>query len=117
MERLCQLQRKNYTPITYPTRHETETTESGTDTKGTLTTEFNSDKTERLITGGDQCEVSPAEQVWRKGGKLGLGEDAVGVHLHQSCQFLSSETSIEVNDRADTDELDRRFLLQPNADS
>ena len=58
--------------ITYPTRHETETTETRTDTKGTLTTELDGDKTKRFITRWDQSGVGAAKRVWGKGSELGL---------------------------------------------
>lgn len=50
---------------THPTRHQTETSKSRTDTKCTLTTELDSHQTERLITRGNQREVGATEQVRR----------------------------------------------------
>jgi len=107
-----QFRPKSDIPITYPTRHKAETTKSRTDTKGTLTTELDSDEPERLVTRGDQSEVSPTEQVWRQSGELRLGEDAIRVHFHQPCQLFGSKTSIEIDNGANADQLDGRLLLQ-----
>ena len=51
------------------------------DTNGTVTTELDGDETERFILGGDRSEVTPAGQVWRQSNGLGLGEDAIGIHI------------------------------------
>lgn len=98
---------------THPTRHQTETTKTTTNTEGTLTTELNRDQTERLITRGNQSEISTAEQVRRQGSELRLGVHPVGVHLHKTCELLSSEATVEINDGTDGDELDRRTLIEP----
>lgn len=98
---------------THPTRHQTETTKTTTNTEGTLTTELNRDQTERLITRGNQSEISTAEQVRRQGSELRLGVYPVGVHLHKTCELLSSEATVKINDGADGDELDGRTLIEP----
>lgn len=98
--------------MTYPTRHQTETTETRTDTKGTLTTELDSDETERLITRRDESEVGTTEQVRRQGGELGLGVDTIGVHLHETAELLGSEPTVQVDDGTDSDELDGRTLVK-----
>ena len=33
--------------------------------------------------GRDWSKVSPDEQVWRQSGGLGLGGDAIRIHLHE----------------------------------
>ena len=98
--------------VTHPTGHETETTKTRTDTKSTLSAELDSDKTERLITRRDKSEVRTAEQVRRQSSELGLREDTIRVELHQARQFLRSEASVKIDDGTDTDELDRRALLE-----
>ena len=97
---------------TYPTGHETETTETRTDTEGTLTTELDGDETERLIARRDKRKVSTAEQVRREGRELRFGEHAVGIHLHETGELLGGETTVEIDDGTDGDELDRRTLLE-----
>ena len=99
--------------VTYPTRHETETTETRADTKSTLTTELDGDETERLVTRRDERKVRTAEQVRRERSKLGLRVHAVGVHLHETGELLGGETTVEIDDGTDGDELDRRTLLKP----
>ena len=99
--------------ITYPTRHETETTKTGTNTKSTLPTELDSDETERLITRGDKREIGTTEQVRRESSELGLGVDTIRVQFHETRQFLSGESTVQINDGTDGDELDRRTLLEP----
>ena len=95
-----------------PAGHETETTETRTDTEGTLTTELDSNETERLVTRRDQGKVGTGEQIRRQGSELGLGVDAVGVHLHETGELLGGETTVEINDGTDTDELDLGLLLE-----
>ena len=97
---------------TYPTGHQTKTTETRTNTESTLTTELDSDETERLITRRDKRKVSTTEQVRREGRELRLGEHAVGVHLHETGELLGGETTVEIDDGTDSDELDRRTLLE-----
>ena len=97
----------------YPTGHETETTETRTDTEGTLTTELDGDETERFITRRDKSEVGTTEQVRRKSRELGLRVDAIGVELHETVQLLSGETTVKINDGTDGDELDRWTLVEP----
>ena len=97
---------------TYPTRHETETTKTGTNTKSTLPTELDGDETERFITRRDKSEVGTTEQVRRKSRELGLRVDAIGVELHETVQLLSGETTVKINDGTDGDELDTGPLLE-----
>ena len=99
---------------TYPTGHETETTETRTDTEGTFTTELDGDETERFITRRDKSEVGTTEQVRRKSRELGLRVDAIGVELHETVQLLSGETTVKINDGTDGNELNRGLLLEPN---
>ena len=99
---------------THPTRHQTETTETGTDTESTLPTELDSDETERLITRGDKREIGTTEQVRRESSELGLGVDTIRVQFHETRQFLSSESTVQINNGSDTDELDRGAFLQPS---
>lgn len=99
---------------TYPTRHKTKTTETRTDTEGTLTTELDSDQTERLVTRRDQSEIGTAEQVRRKRSELGLRVHTVRVQLHQASKLLRSEPTVEINDGTDGNELNGGLLLEPN---
>lgn len=99
--------------MTHPTRHQSETSEAGTDTESTLSTELDSDETERFITRWDQSEVSTAEKVRREGSELRLRIDTIGVNLHQTGELLRSETTVKINDGADTDELDGWTLIKP----
>jgi hypothetical protein len=101
----------------YPTRHETKTTESRTDTKSTLTTELNSHETERFIMRRDQREVGSTEQVRRKSSELGLGEDAIREKFHEASQLRRGELSVEIDDGSDSNELDRWVLLEPGNES
>ena len=104
-----ELQRRD----TYPTRHETKTTKSTTDTQGTLATELDGDKTEWLITGRNQCEVGATEKIRGKGGEFRLGVHTIWIEFHQACQFLRREAAVKINDGADTDELNLRALFEP----
>ena len=99
---------------TYPTGHETKTTETRADTESTLTTELDGDETERLVTRRDEREVRTAEQVRRERSELGLRVHAVGVHLHEARELLSGETTVEIDDGADGDELDGGALVEPD---
>ena len=47
-------------------------------------TELDGYKTEWLVTGGDQSEVSSTEQVRRKSSELGHGEDAIRIQFHHT---------------------------------
>ena len=80
--------------------------------KGTFTTEFDGNETEQFITRRDKREVGTTEQVRRKRSELGLRVDTIGVHLHQPSQFFRSETTVEIDDRTNANELNRRRLLQ-----
>jgi hypothetical protein len=95
---------------TNPTRHETETTETTSNTKSTLTTEFDGDQTEWFITGWDEGKVSTTEQVRWEGSELGLGEDAIREHFHETGKLLRSEPAVKIDDRSDGNELDARVL-------
>ena len=97
---------------TYPTGHETETTETRTDTEGTLTTELDGDETERLITRRDEGEVGTAEQVRRQSSELRLRVNPVGVELHQPRKLFRGEATVKIDDGTDTYELNRRLLLE-----
>jgi hypothetical protein len=97
---------------TYPTRHQTETSETRTNTKGTFTTELDSYQTERLVTRRDQSKVGTAEQIWRQGCELGLGVDTIGIEFHETVELLGSESTIKINNRTDGDELDRGPLVK-----
>ena len=98
---------------TYPTRHQTETTETRTNTKSTLPTELDSDETEGLITRGDESEIGTTEQVRRESSELRLGVDTIRVQFHKTRQFLSGESTVQINDGTDSDELDRWSLVEP----
>ena len=92
--------------LAYPTRHETKTTKSRSNTESALTTELDSDETKRLITRGNQGEICSTEQIWRESGELGLREDAIGVKLHEAGQLLRGELSIKVDDGSNGNKLD-----------
>ena len=98
--------------VTHPTGHETETTKTRTNTESTLPTELDSDKTKRLITRRDESEVRTAEKVRGQSSELRLREDTIRVKLHQARQLLSRKASVKINDGTDTNELDRRTLLE-----
>ena len=98
---------------TYPTGHQTETTKTRTDTKGTLTTELDGDETERLVTRGDESEVGTTEQVGRQRSELRFRVDTIWVHFHETTELLSRETTVEIDDGTDGDELDGGTLVKP----
>jgi hypothetical protein len=104
--------RKGRRRRTDPSGHETETSQPGADTERTLAAELDGDETERLVARRDQRKVGAREDVGRQGGELGLGEDAVRVHLHEPGKLLGCEAAVEVDDGADADELEVRPLLE-----
>jgi hypothetical protein len=79
---------------TYPTRHQTKTTKSTPDAKRTLPAKLDGDKAEGFVTGRNQRKVSSAEQIWRKRGELGLGEDAIRIQLHEPSEFFGRKTTV-----------------------
>lgn len=104
-------QTRNQT-LTHPTRHQAKTTKTRTNPKSSLSAELHSDETERFITGRDESEISSAEQIRRQCGELWLGVDTVGIKLHETRELLSSEPSIQIDDRPDTNKLDGRTFLE-----
>ena len=98
---------------THPTRHETKTTEPRANTESTLTTELDRDKTKRFITRGNQGKVGSTEQIWGKGSELGFGVDAIRVELHETFQLLCGELPVKIDDGSNSNQLDRRVLLEP----
>ena len=83
---------------THPTRHETKTSESGSNTKGTLTTELDGNETERFITRRDQSKIGTTEQIRGESSELGLGKDAIRVKFHETIQLLRSKLPVEIDD-------------------
>lgn len=97
---------------THPSRHQPKTTESTTNTKGTLPPEFDSDQSKRFITGRNQSKISTTKQIRRQRSKLRFRENTIRVHLHQPRKFLRSEPTIKINDRSDANQLNGRAFLQ-----
>ena len=82
--------------------------------KGTFTTEFDGNETEQFITRLDKREVGTTEQVRRKSSELGLGVDTIRVELHETVKLLGGEPTVKINDGTDSDELNRRLLVEPS---
>ena len=98
--------------MTNPSGHETETSKPGADAKRALAAELDGDETKGLVARRNQGKVGATKDVRRQGGEFGLGEDAVRVHLHEPGKLLGREPAVEVDDRADTDDLEVRPLLE-----
>jgi len=95
-----------------PAGHETETTKARSNTERAFTTEFDGDEAERFVARGNEGKVGSAEQVRREGCELRLGENAVRVHFHETRELLRCEAAVEIDNRANSDELNGRALLK-----
>ena len=97
----------------HPARHETKTTKLRSNTESTLTTELDSNKTKRFIARGNQDKVGTTEQIWGKSSELGLGVDAIRVKFHETLQLLRGELPVKIDTGPNSNQLDRRVLLEP----
>lgn len=88
-----------------PSGHLTETTDAGTNTQGSLSSELDGNQTEGLISGGDQSELSTTEDVGRESSKLGLREDTSGVEFHELAQLQRGELAVEINNGTNGNQL------------
>jgi len=95
-----------------PSRHETETSQTSSDSESSLPSELDSDQSERLVSRRDQGEVGSREEVRRERRELGLREDLLWVHFHEPGELLCGESTVEIDDGSDGDELDHLVLLE-----
>jgi len=95
-----------------PSRHETKTSKTSSDSERSLPSELDGDQSERLVSRRDQRKVGSREEVRRERGELGLREDLLRVHFHESGELLCGESSVEIDDGSDGDELDQLVLLE-----
>ena len=99
--------------FTHPTRHETKTTKPRPNTESALTTEFDRDETKRFITRRNQGKVGSTEQIWGESSELGLRVDAIRIKLHETIQLLRGELPVKIDHGSNSNQLDRRVLLEP----
>lgn len=88
------------------TWHLTKSPDSRPHAKSTLTAKFHRDETKRLVTRWDESEFSATEYAWRQESEFWLGEHTSRVFLHHLFQLQGGKFSVQVYDRANTDQLD-----------
>ena len=95
-----------------PSGHLSQTADPCADPKCTFAAKLNSDQSERLVTRRDERKLGPAEDVRRQLSELWFRIHSTWVFLHDDLQFQRSELAIEINHRADADELHIRMLFE-----
>ena len=101
-----------YCGNTYPSRHQAQTSQPASDTEGTLSSELDSDETERLISRRNQSKVGTTKQVRRQCSEFGFGVHPFRMELHETGELFRGESTVKINNRANADELNGGLLVQ-----